>query len=237
MAVPFAMAALSWRYVEQPIRRGQRSATRRRMMAALAPTVFSDNQTLAAGRPVAGPDLGCAICDRAASAPTFAVRGDSHAAAMAPGIDAAANPAGRRSGCPPLIDYDNTSARAAQRTACREHNAAALRIMQDRCVPLVLARATLHGIDAHADPSRAALDARQRLTRHLLQSFAARHGSLVIDPLPALCDEEICRVEHGGVSHYMDTDHLTLRAARALAPLFVPVFERGRIRSGRLARP
>ena len=49
--------------------------------------------SLAAGRPVAGPDMGCAIGDRAAPSPSFAVWGDSHAAAMAPGIDAAASAA------------------------------------------------------------------------------------------------------------------------------------------------
>jgi hypothetical protein len=290
-----------------------------RVLAALAPQqdrspffsadCFSDNQTLAAGRPVAGPDMGCAIGDRAAAAPSFAVWGDSHAAAMAPGIDAAASAAGQgglflgRGGCPPLIDYDNTSAKAARRAACREHNAAALRIIDDRRIPLVflvarwprevlgsengnegpfydpsvpavstdrsapvtagldatlaslkaggrrvvlvmdvpepgydvpltLARAALHGTDARVNPSRAAVEARQRLTRDLLQSIAARHGGLIVDPLPAFCDATTCRVAQDSVSRYMDADHLTRRAARDLAPLFGPLFAPGRAVGG-----
>ena len=354
LAVSFAMAVLSWRYVEQPVRHGKRLPARRRVfgaaamltaataavgavilqsdglpgrlparvLAALAPQqdrspffgadCFSDNQTLAAGRPVAGPDMGCAIGDRAAPSPSFAVWGDSHAAAMAPGIDAAASAAGQgglflgRGGCPPLIDYDNTSDRAARRAACREHNAAALRIIDDRRIPLVflvarwprevlggengnegpfydpavpavstdrsapvaaaldatlaslrsparrvvlvmdvpepgydvplaLARAALHGTDARVNPSRSSVEARQALTRDLLQSIAARHGSLIVDPLPAFCDAATCRVEQDGVSRYVDADHLTQGAARGLAPLFRPLFEPA-LAGGRLAR-
>lgn len=346
IAVSFALAAVSWRYVEQPIRHGSRLPTRRsvfgaaamvtaatavvgavilrfdglpdrlpaRVLAALAPqqdrspffsaTCFSDNRTLAAGRPVAGPDMGCAIGDRGAPAPSFAVWGDSHAAAMAPGIDAAASAAGQgglflgRGGCPPLIDYDNTSDKAARRVACREHNAAALRMVEERGialvflvarwprevlggeygnegpfydpavpvrvtdrsvpvaaaldatlaslrapgrrvvlvmdvpepgydVPLALARAALHGTDVRVNPSRAAVEARQSLTRDLFQSIAARHGSRIVDPLSAFCDAATCRVEQGGVSRYTDADHLTRRAARDLAPLFDPLFGPG----------
>jgi hypothetical protein len=99
-------------------------------------------------------------------------------------------------------------------------------------VPLTLARAALHGTDARVNPSRAAVEARQHLTRDLLQSIAARHGSLIVDPLPAFCDAATCRVEQDGVSRYMDADHLTLRAARDLAPLFGPLFGPGRAVGG-----
>ena len=343
IAVSFVLAALSWRCIEQPIRRNHHVLSRRRVFAAaaaltavasctgfailyreglpgrlparvqaaLAPKqdrspffsadCFSDNQTLAAGQPVAGPQMGCAIGDRTAPSASFAVWGDSHAAALAPGIDAAAAAAGRagvflgRGGCPPLVDYDNTSDKVARRAACREHNSAALQIIQNRQLPLVflvarwprevlgsengnegpfydptaavvttdrstavaaaldatlaqfgapgrrvvlvmavpepgydvplaLARAALQGITIRVDPTRAAVEARQRLARQLLQASATRHGSLIIDPLPAFCDDAYCHVQRHGVSRYVDTDHLTQGAAQELAPLFAGVF-------------
>lgn len=265
---------------------------------------FSDNQTVAAGRPVTGPDMGCAMGVRNRPSPGsgFAVWGDSHAAAMAPAIDAAALRHRRsgvfigRGGCPPLLDYDNTSSHAIRREACREHNAGAFRIIQNLHVPLVfliarwprevlgsengnegpfydpsaaqpttdrtaqvsaaldatlarlaapgrrvvlvmdvpepgydvplaLARAALQGIDARVNPARLAVEARQHLARQALQAAAARHGSLIVDPLPAFCDDALCHAERRGVSRYTDADHLTLRAARELAPLFEGAFE------------
>lgn len=344
IAISFALAALSWRFIEQPVRQGRWPVSRRKVFAAaaaasalaaatgsvilrldgvpgrlpaqvqdvLAPRAdrspffstdcFSDNQTLAAGQPVAGPDLGCVMGDHSRPPTGFVVWGDSHAAAMAPAVDAAARQHRRsglfvgRGGCPPLLDYDNTSSRADRREACREHNAAALAVIQKSQVPLVfliarwprevlgaengnegpfydpaapqptadrsarvsaaldatltrlaapgrrvalvmdvpepgydvplaLARAALQGVDARVNPPLRAVEARQRLARLVLQAAAARHASLIIDPLPAFCDDAVCHVERRGISRYTDTDHLTWRAARELAPLFQGMFE------------
>ena len=355
IAVSIALAALSWRFVEQPVRQGRWPAARRQVFAAAAAMTvlagatgivilrlegipgrlpaqvqdvlaakrdsspffhadcFSDNQTLAAGRPVAGPDMGCAIGVRNRPSPGFAVWGDSHAAAMAPAIDAAALRRRQsgvflgRAGCPPLLDYDNTSSQAVRREACREHNTAAFQIIQDMRVrlvfliarwprevlgsengnegpfydpaaqaptadrsaqvsaaldatltrlaapgrrvvlvmdvpepgydvPLALARAALQGLDARVNPARQAVKARQRLARQALQAVAARHGSLIVDPLPAFCDDALCHVERDGVSRYTDSDHLTQRAARELAPLFEGAFETPTLTSAGTAR-
>lgn len=344
IAVSLVLAALSWRLIEQPVRRGRWPTSRRRVfVAATTMTVlaaatglailrlegvpgrlpahvqdvlaakddrspffrtdcFSDNQTLAAGRPAAGADMGCVMGVRNRPSPGFAVWGDSHAASMAPAIDAAALRHRRsgvfvgRGGCPPLLDYDNTSSHAIRREACREHNAGAFQIIQDLRVPLVfliarwprevlggengnegpfydpaaptptadrsaqvsaaldatltrlaapgrrvvlvmdvpepgydvplaLARAAWQGIAARVNPARRAVEARQRLARQVLLTAAARHGALIIDPLPAFCDDALCHVERRGVSRYVDADHLTRRAARELAPLFEGAFE------------
>lgn len=48
----------------------------------------------------------------------------------------------------------------------------------------------------------------------------------LIDPWPKLCDASECTVMQDGESWYFDNNHLTNRAARALAPFFEPVFER-----------
>lgn len=344
IAASFVLAALSWRFIEQPVRQGRwRVPQRRVFVAAITATTlaaatglvilrlagvpgrlpahvqevlaakddrspffradcFSDNQTLEAGRPMTGPDMGCAMGVLNQTSPSFAVWGDSHAAAMAPAIDAAALRGHRsgvflgRGGCPPLLDYDNTSSHAIRREACREQNADTFQIIQNLRVPLVfliarwprevlgsengnegpfydpagaqpttdrtaqvsaaldatlarlaapgrrvvlvmdvpepgydvpltLARAVLQGIDARVNPTRLAVDARQRLARQTLMAAAARHGSLIVDPLPAFCDDALCHVERRGVSQYMDADHLTLRAARGLAPLFEGAFQ------------
>lgn len=344
IAVSLGLAALSWRFIEQPVRQGRWPASRRQVFAAATTMTvlaaatgltivgldgipgrlpahvqdvlaakddrspffrsdcFSDNHTLAAGQPAASADMGCVMGARNRPSPAFAVWGDSHAAAMAPAIDEAAVRHRRsgvfvgRGGCPPLLDYDNTSSHASRREACREHNAGALKIIQDLRVPLVfliarwprevlggengnegpfydpaaaqptldrtaqvstaldatlrrlaapgrqvvlvmdvpepgydvptaLARAALQGIDARVNPARRTVEARQRLAREALLAAAARHGSLIVDPLPAFCDDALCHVERRGVSRYVDADHLTRRAARELAPLFGKVFE------------
>ncbi len=47
----------------------------------------------------------------------------------------------------------------------------------------------------------------------------------VLDPASVLCDGQDCFAERGGWSLYMDNNHLSGHGARALAPLFEPVFQ------------
>ena len=75
------------------------------------------------------------------SEPRFLVWGDSHAAAMAPAIDAAAKQAGvqgafiGQGGCPPLPDVELTSRRVTDR--CRDFNAVVLDLINAGRIPVV----------------------------------------------------------------------------------------------------
>jgi peptidoglycan/LPS O-acetylase OafA/YrhL len=74
--------------------------------------------------------------------PSFLVWGDSHAAAMSPAIDVAAEHAGLtgllagEAGCPPLLDVRLSDRRDKER--CGEFNAAVLDLIRSRRIPLVI---------------------------------------------------------------------------------------------------
>ena len=75
--------------------------------------------------------------------PSFIVWGDSHAAAMAPAIDAAAKTFHRvglfagRTTCPPLIQYQGVSRNKQKRDACIAHNSAVLDMIKTMHIPEV----------------------------------------------------------------------------------------------------
>ena len=63
----------------------------------------------------------------------------------------------------------------------------------------------------------------------VLFASAISTGALVqIDPWQHLCTETQCSARHGDAIWYFDNNHLTNTAARALAPLFAPVFDKDR---------
>ena len=47
-----------------------------------------------------------------------------------------------------------------------------------------------------------------------------RFGTLTIDPLPFLCNENVCPLSSDGIFHYRDNHHVTASYAAALAPEF-----------------
>jgi len=73
---------------------------------------------------------------------TFLFMGDSHAGAMAPGVDAAAKRHNVRglflghASCPPIVGYQRSA--EAKHAACKISNAAALDLIQAEKIPLVL---------------------------------------------------------------------------------------------------
>ncbi|UYV39582.1 acyltransferase [Rhodobacteraceae bacterium D3-12] len=57
--------------------------------------------------------------------------------------------------------------------------------------------------------------------------YLASKQITLIDPWPRICTDTTCTVIHEGKGWYFDTNHLTNTAARALIPLFAPLFETG----------
>ncbi len=258
-----------------------------------AKSVFTKDKQMAVA------DL-CGIGQADAGKPSFLVWGDSHAAAMAPGIAASAvkqrqhGVLAAHGGCPPLIDYDVPSTSSLRRGSCRAFNASVMEMIgrekisvifmvarwpretlgvengqegpfydpkvrmgeSDRSaevskalnetlaklegagarpvlvmdvpepgydVPVVLARAALHGTSIIVNPTRIAFDARTALEREVLTEASANWNAKIIDPAAVLCNSVSCDVEKNGIPLYVDADHLTRTAAEALGRLFDPV--------------
>jgi SGNH domain (fused to AT3 domains) len=62
--------------------------------------------------------------------------------------------------------------------------------------------------------------------RVLLQELKTEQAFGVLDLSKGLCDGSRCRVAGDGVALYRDHNHLTVFAARGLAGIVTPVFER-----------
>ena len=92
-------------------------------------------------------------------------------------------------------------------------------------VPKTMGRALLSGKDdrvsvpitAHIDRSKEALQA--------IQQASIKCGAVVLDPLPALCSDGHCWGDKDGMPLYFDDDHLSLRGADLLIPLFRTAFD------------
>ena len=65
----------------------------------------------------------------------------------------------------------------------------------------------------------------QRSQLHLNANakLAQQCGVQLLDPLPFLCDEQQCYGSQNNIPYYFDDDHLSLRGARRLMPLFEPI--------------
>jgi peptidoglycan/LPS O-acetylase OafA/YrhL len=85
----------------------------------------------------------CPVGNTKAADISFAVWGDSHAAAMAPAIDKVAEKYGRKGlfigqvGCPPLLQYLTPHARKQTRDGCLQRNDAAAELIKSAHIPLV----------------------------------------------------------------------------------------------------
>ncbi len=86
-----------------------------------------------------------------------------------------------------------------------------------------------HRITAEAAPITADLTQIQPRSAHaeaLFAPYIASDALQQIDPWPQLCTNGSCSVQQGSDIWYFDNNHLNNTAARALTPLFAPVFER-----------
>lgn len=179
------IAALSWRFIELPLRRPNPLISDRRLFgsaAAAAGIAVSAGLTISAldgvpsrlpaeirnvyaakfdGSPFATTDCStgndgtgvsdedvrqgklCALGLKNGVQSDFIVWGDSHAAAMAPGISAAAARSGKsgllaeRSGCPPLIEYQTKKMDGENRKGCHVRNDVVLELVKRHRIPLV----------------------------------------------------------------------------------------------------
>lgn len=92
-------------------------------------------------------------------------------------------------------------------------------------VPKSMARGILLGIDGNVSIS---LDEYRRRQKYVLDTqdiAAARCGVKILDPIPVLCESGTCRGDHGGWPIYFDDDHLSIRGANLLVPMFREIFD------------
>ena len=66
---------------------------------------------------------------------------------------------------------------------------------------------------------------RSQLHLDVNEKLAQQCGVKLLDPLPYLCDEQQCYGSQNNIPYYFDDDHLSLRGARRLMPLFEPIVQ------------
>lgn len=92
-------------------------------------------------------------------------------------------------------------------------------------VPQIMGRALLLGQPV---PELSLSLKRYREQHALMQAWqdeaAQRCGARIIDPLPLLCDDQECPGARDGLPLYRDSNHLSQRSSRMLAPVFAEVF-------------
>lgn len=92
-------------------------------------------------------------------------------------------------------------------------------------VPQIMGRALLLGQPV---PELSLSVKRYREQHVLMQAWqdeaAQRCGARIIDPLPLLCDDQECPGARDGLPLYRDSNHLSQRSSRMLAPVFAEVF-------------
>ncbi len=225
----FALATLSWRFVERPLRslRMRRRPLFGVAAAAITVTIGASayvhvEDGLPRRFPYGGPwSTACderrpedpnGLCTLGLSAsPTFLLWGDSHAAALAPGIDSAAlrtHAAGyqaHKSGCPPLVGVEVRWTSFPNLASCAAFNQDVLRYIGSRPAlrTIILASrwamfASGHGYGVNADSTIALsatyqIDAgsetaadlfRLGLDRTVRQLRALGRRVVLVDPIP-----------------------------------------------------
>ncbi|MEO6218395.1 MAG: acyltransferase family protein [Sphingomonas sp.] len=89
--------------------------------------------------------------------------------------------------------------------------------------PRALAKAHLTGASVALEPNYAAYLERDSGFRAMTSDLQRRNLIDVIDPALRLCDPQSCRVTEGGYPIYYDSNHLSARGARFVAPVFEPM--------------
>ena len=93
----------------------------------------------------------------------------------------------------------------------------------DRNVPLTLAKVKLLGGDPEAVAlPRAVYDSRNAAYLNNLDWLVAERQAGLVRPSDRLCDTRRCYADIDGTPVYFDDNHLSMRGARLIAPLFAP---------------
>ena len=66
---------------------------------------------------------------------------------------------------------------------------------------------------------------RSQLSMNINSQLAQQCGVKLLNPLPYLCNDKQCFGSQNNVPYYFDDDHLSLRGARRLMPLFEPIVQ------------
>lgn len=90
-------------------------------------------------------------------------------------------------------------------------------------VPRAMGKALMRNMPLDVSVSRADYHARHDPIRRIMQEAAERCGVTLLDPVPYLCDEQVCHGQRDGLPLYVDDDHLSERGNRLLVPLFTPL--------------
>jgi peptidoglycan/LPS O-acetylase OafA/YrhL len=99
-------------------------------------------------------------------------------------------------------------------------------------VPSVLARQVLFHDSFPVGVTRAEFDSRQKTVQDVIKHLQMKYHFDVVQPSDRLCDHVTCLVQTEGFPLYYDSHHLSTHGAEFLAPLFAPIFARGRMQGG-----
>ena len=91
-------------------------------------------------------------------------------------------------------------------------------------VPKAMGKALLRGLSVDVFTTRAQYHARNDFVRGLMKEAAESCNVKLLDPLPYLCDDQVCHGQRDGIPLYVDDDHLSEHGNRLLLPLFAPLF-------------
>lgn len=84
----------------------------------------------------------------------------------------------------------------------------------------------MRGLAADVSISREQYRQRHAFVWALQDEAVSQCGVQVLDPLPYLCDEQVCHGSVDRMPRYVDMDHLSESGNRLLTPLFAPIFAR-----------
>lgn len=83
-----------------------------------------------------------------------------------------------------------------------------------------MGRSLLIGQEKRVSVSLAEYKERNEIALRLLDDVASKCNVTLLDPIPYLCDAERCYGDVDGLPIFFDDDHLNMRGADLLKPLF-----------------